>query len=75
MTGVWITLALGAIIMIFDYRSATRPDEKDKHKDKHKHKHKRPRPLSKQAKDNLRQLFFGTIVAAGAVYVIQQMFD
>ena len=67
MTGVWITLALGAIIMIFDYRSATRPDEKDKHK--------RSRPLSKQAKDNLRQLFFGTIVAAGAVYVIQQMFD
>lgn len=67
MTGVWITLALGAIIIIFDYRTETKPDEKDKHK--------RPRPLSKQAKDNLRQLFIGTIVAAGAVYVIGQMFD
>jgi hypothetical protein len=67
MMGVWITLALGVFIMIFDYRDATKPDEKDKHK--------RPRPLSKQARDSLRQLFFGTIVAAGAVYVIGQMFD
>ncbi|NBR27391.1 MAG: hypothetical protein EBT83_03120 [Betaproteobacteria bacterium] len=67
MTGVWITLALGAIIMIFDYRAETRPDEKDKLK--------RPRKLSKQAKDNLRQLFFGTIVAAGAVWVIGQMWE
>ena len=67
MTGVWITLALGAIIIIFDYKQETKPDEKDKHK--------RPRKLSKQAKDNLRQLFFGTIVAAGAVWVIGQMWD
>ena len=59
MTGVWITFALGAIIIIFDYRAATAPDEKDKHK--------RRRPLSEQAKDNLRQLFIGTFVAAGAV--------
>jgi hypothetical protein len=67
MTGVWITLALGAIIITFDYFAATKPDEKDKHK--------RRRPLSKQAKDNLRQLFFGTFIAAGAVYLIGQMFD
>jgi hypothetical protein len=67
MTGVWITLALGAIIIIFDYNAATKPDEKDKHK--------RRQPLSKQAKDNLRQLFFGTFIAAGAVYLIGQMFD
>ena len=53
--------------MIFDYKQETKPDEKDKHK--------RPRKLSKQAKDNLRQLFFGTIVAAGAVWVIGQMWD
>jgi hypothetical protein len=67
MTGVYITLAIGALILIFDYRHETRPAEDDKHK--------RPRKLSKQARDNLRQLFIGTIVAAGAVYVIQQMFD
>jgi hypothetical protein len=67
MTGVWITLALGAIIIIFDYNAATKPDEKDKFK--------RRRALSKQAKDNLRQLFIGTIIAAGAVWVIGQMFD
>jgi hypothetical protein len=67
MTGVWITLALGAIILVFDYRDATKPDEKDKHK--------RRRPLTVQAKANLRQLFIGTLVAAAAVYFIGQMFD
>ena len=67
MTGVWITFALGAIIVIFDYVDATKPDEKDKHK--------RRRPLAKQAKESLWQLFFGTFVAAGAVYMIGQMFD
>ncbi len=67
MTGVWITLALGAIIIIFDYNAATKPLIDDKHK--------RPRALTKQAKESLVQLFFGTFVAAGAVYVIGQMFD
>ena len=67
MTGVWITLALGAIIIIFDYRAATAPDEKDKYK--------RRRPLSATAKTNLRQLFIGTFIAAGAVWMIGQMFD
>ncbi len=67
MTGVWITLVLGAIIVIFDYNAATKPDEKDKLK--------RRRPLTKQARENLRQLFFGTFVAAAAVYFIGQMFD
>jgi hypothetical protein len=67
MTGVWITLALGAIIIIFDYNAATKPDEKDKLK--------RRKPMSKQAKDSLRQMFFGTLVAAGAVYLVGQMWD
>ncbi len=67
MTGVWITLVLGAIIVIFDYNAATKPDEKDKHK--------RRRPLTRQARQNLRQLFIGTFVAAAAVYFIGQMFD
>jgi hypothetical protein len=67
MTGVWITLALGAIIIIFDWIGATKPAEDDKFK--------RRRPLSKQAGQSLRQLFIGTIVAAGAVWMIGQMFD
>jgi hypothetical protein len=67
MTGVYITFAIGILILIFDYRHETRPDEKDKHQ--------RPRKLSTQAKANLRQLFFGTFIAAAAVYFIQQMFD
>ena len=67
MMGVWITLALGAVIIIFDYKQETKPDEKDKHK--------RPRKLSKQAKENLSQLMIGTIVAAGAVWVIGQMWE
>ena len=67
MTGVWIVLALGATIIVFDYYAETKPDEKDKRK--------RRRPLSVPAKANLRQLFIGTLVAAAAVYVIGQMFD
>jgi len=67
MMGVWITLALGAVIIIFDYKQETKPDEKDKYK--------RPRKLSKQAKENLSQLMIGTIVAAGAVWVIGQMWE
>jgi hypothetical protein len=46
---------------------ATKPAEDDKFK--------RRRPLTKQAGQSLRQLFFGTIVAAGAVWMIGQMFD
>ncbi|MEI7679373.1 MAG: hypothetical protein WCK07_08245 [Betaproteobacteria bacterium] len=67
MIGVWITLALGACIIIFDYRAETKPDPKDKRR--------RSRPLTSQAKSNLRQLFFGTLCAAGFVWVIGQMFD
>ncbi len=67
MTGVWITLALGACIIIFEYRAETKPEPKDKRG--------RSRPLPSQAKINLRQLFFGTLCAAGFVWVIGQMFD
>ncbi len=67
MNGVWFTLALGALIILFDYNHATKPDENDKRK--------RRQPLKKQAKDNLRQLFFGTLIAAAAVFVIGEMFD
>ena len=67
MTGVWITLALGACIIIFEYRLETKPDPKDRRG--------RWRPLSPQAKINLRQLFVGTLFAAGFVWVIGQMID
>ena len=60
MTGVWITLALGAFIIIFDYNAATKPDPKDKHK--------RRRPLSPTDSKQLRDLVIGTIVAAAAVW-------
>jgi hypothetical protein len=60
MTGVWITLALGALIIIFDYYSATKPDPKDKYK--------RRRPLSPTNIKLLRDLVVGTLVAAAAVW-------
>ena len=60
MTGVWITLALGAAIIIFDYISATKPDPKDKYK--------RRRPLSPTGFTQLRDLVVGTLVAAAAVW-------
>ena len=31
MTGVWITLGIGFLIIFFEWRLATKPDEKDKH--------------------------------------------
>jgi len=60
MTGVWITLALGAVIIIFDYNAATKPDPTDKHK--------RRRPLSPTDGKQLRDLIVGTLVAAAAVW-------
>ena len=67
MTGVWITLALGAVIVYFDYKMETKPDPSDKHK--------RPRKLTPTAKSMLKQMIIGTFVAAGAVYLAGQMFD
>lgn len=60
MTGVWITLALGAVIIIFDYNAATKPDPKDKYK--------RRTPLTPTKGKQLRDLFIGTLVAAAAVW-------
>ena len=60
MIAVWITLAIGAGIIIFDYIDATKPDEKDKHK--------RRQPLSPTKAKQLRDLFVGTLVAAAAVW-------
>lgn len=60
MTAVWITLALGAVIIIFDYNAATKPDPKDKYK--------RRRPVSPTDFKQLRDLFVGTFVAAAVVW-------
>ena len=53
-------MALGAIIIIFDYNAGTKPDPKDKYK--------RRRPLSPADFKQLRDLFVGTLVAAAAVW-------
>ena len=60
MTGVWITLALGAVIIIYDYIAATKPDPKDKYK--------RRVPLSPTNFKQLRDLVVGTLVAAAVVW-------
>jgi hypothetical protein len=65
MTGVWITLAIGVVIMFFDYRMATAPDEKDKHK--------RRRPLQSMDRKKLRDLFFLTLIIAGVVWVVPKI--
>ena len=60
MTGVWITLVIGAFIVIFDYNAATKPDENDKHK--------RRRPLNPTNRRLLRDMIVGTFVAAAFVW-------
>ena len=60
MTGVWIALGIGALIIILDWHMATKPDETDKRK--------RRKPLSPVNRKQLRDLFVMTLVAAGAVW-------
>jgi hypothetical protein len=60
MTGVWITLAIGIFAMIYDYHSATKPDENDRHK--------RKRELTPTHKRLLRDMFVGTLALAAFVW-------
>ena len=60
MTGVWITLVIGAFIIIFDYNEATKPDMNDKHK--------RRRDLTPTSKRLLRDMIIGTFAAAAFVW-------
>ena len=62
MTAVYIWLALAAVIIIFDYISATKPDPKDKYK--------RRRPLSPTDAKQLRDLVFGAGVGAVVIYFL-----
>jgi len=66
MTGVWITFSIGIAIILFEWRIATNPDEKDKKK--------RRRPLSPVDRRRIRDLFFLTLVVAGAVWWLQTLF-
>ena len=62
MTGVWIALGIGALIIVLDWHMATKPDEKDKHK--------RRKPLSRADRRQLRDLFVMTLIVAGAVWFL-----
>ena len=62
MTGVWIALGIGALIIVMDWHMATKPDEKDKHK--------RRKPLLPADRRQLRDLFFMTLIVAGAVWFL-----
>jgi len=62
MTGVWIALGIGALIIVLDWHMATKPDEKDKLK--------RRKPLSPADRKQLRDLFVMTLVVAGAVWFL-----
>ncbi len=61
MTGVWITLAIGALLIIADWHMATKPDEKDKIK--------RRKPLNPVNRKHLRDIFVMTLVVAGGVWL------
>ncbi len=66
MTGVYITLAIGFLIIFFEWRIATKPDEKDKHK--------RRRSLSPVDLKRIRDLLFMTVVVAGIAWYLPRLF-
>jgi hypothetical protein len=67
MKGVLITLAIGAFIIMADWHLATKPDADAKIK--------RRKPLQPVDRRQLRDLFVGTLIAAGAVYLLMKAFD
>lgn len=64
MTGVWITLAIGVVILFLDWRIATPADPKTK----------RRKPLSPTDKRRLWDLFVAMVVATAAVWLIGNFF-
>ena len=66
MTAALITLAIGAFIMIVDWHLATKPDADAKIK--------RRKPLNPIDRKHLRDMFFGALVAAGAVWMLTKAF-
>ena len=67
MTAVWITLGIGAFLIVLDWHMATKPEEKGKHK--------RRKPLSPVDRKHLLDLFVMTLVAAGAVWFLSGYFS
>ena len=67
MTGVWITFAIGALLIIADWHMATKPDEKDKIK--------RRKPLNPVNRKHLRDIFVMTLVVAGGVWLATNYFS
>ena len=61
MTGVWITLAIGALVLYADWHMATKPDERDKIK--------RRKPLNPVARKQLRDIAIMTCAVAGGVWL------
>jgi hypothetical protein len=66
MTAALITLALGVLIMTVDWHLATKPDADAKIK--------RRKPLNPIDRRHLRDMFFGTVVAVGAVWMLTKAF-
>ena len=67
MTGVWIALGIGALLIVLDWHMATKPEGKGRHK--------RRKPLSPVDRKKLRDLFLMTLVAAGAVWLLSGFFS
>ena len=66
MTAALITLAIGAFIMIVDWHLATKPDADAKIK--------RRKPLNPIDRRHLRDMFVGTLVTVGAVWLLTKAF-
>ena len=67
MKVIWITLAIGFFIMIIDWHLATKPDPTDKIQ--------RRKKMDATQRRMMRDLFFGSFIAAGAAWLISQGFD
>ena len=66
MTAALITLAIGVFIMIVDWHLATKPDADAKIK--------RRKPLNPIDRRHMRDMFIGTLVAVGAVWLLTKAF-
>jgi len=66
-TGAIIALVIGFLLMFFDWRMATAPDEKDKFK--------RRKPLNPVEKRKLRDMFLWTLGVAAGVWMATKYFE
>ena len=66
-TGAVIALVIGFLLMFFDWRMATEPDERDKLK--------RRKPLNPVEKRKLRDMFMWTIAVAAGIWMAIKYFE